>query len=120
MFFFSIMPKIVLTFLFVKLYFLLFFFDLKFSYLFFIFGFLSVIIGSFSAIYQFKIKRFLAYSTIVNIGFILISLSFFSFDAMFISIFYMICYITSIYFFFNFLLLFRKQMFIEFYKIFDF
>lgn len=56
-------------------------------------GFLSIIIGSFLALSQTEIKRFLAYSSIVHTGFILIGLSTMSFDGFKSSVLYMIIYI---------------------------
>jgi len=105
--FFSILPKILLVFLLIKFYFLIFFFELNFSYLFIISGFLSIIIGGVYAMYQFKIKRFLAYSTIVNVGFILIGFSIFSLDAIYSIIVYLFCYLVPVLSFFLFLIFFR-------------
>jgi NADH-quinone oxidoreductase subunit N len=107
--FFSILPKILLVFLFIKLYFMLLFFELKFSYLFIITGFLSIVVGGVYAMFQFKIKRFLAYSTIVNVGFILIGFSVFSLDGMYSIIVYLFCYLVPVLSFFLFLIFFRLK-----------
>jgi NADH:ubiquinone oxidoreductase subunit 2 (subunit N) len=96
MLFFSILPKIVLIFFIIKINFYLFFFESSLGFFFVLLGFLSIIFGGINAMYQLKIKRFLAYSTIVNIGFMIIPLSLFNIEGMFSSIFYLICYITSI------------------------
>jgi NADH-ubiquinone oxidoreductase chain 2 len=100
MLFFSILPKLVLVFFLIKMNFYLFFFEINISFLFLLIGFISIIFGSINAMFQYKIKRFLAYGTIVNIGFILISLSLFNLEGMFSSIFYLLCYVFSIFIFF--------------------
>jgi NADH-quinone oxidoreductase subunit N len=105
--FFSILPKILLVFLLIKFYFLIFFFELNFSYLFVVTGFLSVVIGGVYAMYQFKIKRFLAYSTIVNVGFLLIGFSSFSLDAIYSVVIYLFCYLVPVLSFFLFIIFFR-------------
>ena len=56
---------------------------------------LSIIIGNITAIVQTNIKRMLAYSTIANIGFILLSLSIGSFDSFVASMFYTLTYIMT-------------------------
>ena len=95
--FFSIMPKIVLSFVLVKLYFFIFFFEIKYiSFLFLICGIFSIIVGIYNAMFQIKIKRFLAYSAIANVGFILLGFSTMTFDGIFASLFYLFCYIFSI------------------------
>lgn len=114
MMFFSILPKILLLFLLIKFYFYIFFFELNLYNFFLLIGLLSIIIGGINAMYQLKLKRFIAYSTIVNIGYILISLSIFSLEGMFSSIFYLICYLISVFSLFWFILYFRKNQNIEF------
>jgi NADH-quinone oxidoreductase subunit N len=88
---------------------MLLFFELKFSYLFIITGFLSIVVGGVYAMFQFKIKRFLAYSTIVNVGFILIGFSVFSLDGMYSIIVYLFCYLVPVLSFFLFLIFFRLK-----------
>src|SRR6478752_5707071 len=100
MLYFSIIPKLVLIFFLIKMNFYLFFFDINISYFLLLLGLLSIFFGGINAMFQYKIKRFLAYGTIVNIGFILISLSLFNIEGMFSSIFYLLCYIFSIFIFF--------------------
>lgn len=56
---------------------------------------LSIIIGNITAIAQTNIKRMLAYSTIANIGFILLALSIGSFDSFVASMFYVLTYIMT-------------------------
>jgi NADH-quinone oxidoreductase subunit N len=118
--FFSIMPKIVLTFFFVKLYFCLFNFESElFSVLFFVCGFLSVVIGIINAMYQYKIKRFLAYSSITTVGFVLISFSTMTFDGFFSGLYFIFCYIVSVCLLFFILLNIRKNNMKELNELFD-
>ena len=119
MMFFLILPKILILFLLIKFYFYLFIFEINLNIFFLFIGLLSIIIGGINAMYQLKIKRFLAYSTIVNIGYIFIALSIFSLESMFSSIFYLICYIISIFIFFWFLLFYRKYYNLELNKLFE-
>ena len=56
---------------------------------------LSIIIGNVTAISQTNIKRMLAYSTIANIGFILLSLSIGSFDSFVAAMFYTLTYVIT-------------------------
>merc|ERR1712078_171102 len=67
-----------------------------FSYIYFIWkplfiiaGLVSVVIGTLMAVRQFKIKRFIAYSSITHMGYILLFISAFTF----ISLQYCICYL---------------------------
>jgi NADH:ubiquinone oxidoreductase subunit 2 (subunit N) len=113
MLFFSILPKIVLVFFLIKLNFYLFFFEINISYFFLFLGIFSLIIGSLNTMFQLKIKRFFAYGTIVNIGFLLISLSLMDLHGMFSSIFFLFCYILAIYIFFVFFLSYKKQNYVE-------
>jgi NADH-quinone oxidoreductase subunit N len=74
-FFFSITPKLAFLAVFIRLSLLLFSpFEAYFQFLFFLGGLFSLIIGSLVSIYQVKIKRLLAYSSISNIGYILMGL----------------------------------------------
>lgn len=119
--FFSILPKIVLTCFFVKLYFFIFIFEIEFfSILFLICGFLSLFIGIFNAMYQYKIKRFLAYSSITTVGFILISFSTLTFHGFFSGLYFVFCYIFSIVLLFFLILNIRKNNLKEFYELFEF
>lgn len=118
--FFSLMPKIVLTFFFVKLYFFIFNFEIEFfSTLFFICGFLSLFIGIFNAMYQYKIKRFLAYSSISTVGFVLISFSTMTFDGFFGGLYFIFTYLFSVALIFFILLNIRKNNLKEFNELFE-
>jgi len=119
--FFTIFPKIVLTFFFVKLYFFVFVFNMTFfSVLLFICGLLSISIGVINAMYQYKIKRFFAYSSIVNVGFVLIAFSSMTFDGFFSGLYFIFCYLFSISLIFFILINVRRYNFVEFNKLFDF
>ncbi len=67
-----ILPKITLIIFFIKLlYFIFYSFNYYFSLLIFLVIFFSLIFGTLGAIYQIKLKRFLAYSAIANMDFCL-------------------------------------------------
>src|SRR6185437_6454786 len=118
--FFSLMPKIVLTFFFFKLYFFIFNFEIEFfSTLFFICGSLSLFIGIFNAMYQYKIKRFLAYSSISTVGFVLISFSTMTLDGFFGGLYFIFTYLFSVVLFFFILLNIRKNNLKEFNELFE-
>lgn len=118
--FFSLMPKIVLTFFFVKLYFFFFSFEVEFfSMLFLICGFLSLFVGIFNAMYQYKIKRFLAYSSITTVGFVLVSFSTMTFDGFFSGLYFIFCYLFSVALFFFLILNIRKYNLKELNELFD-
>ena len=93
--FFALVPKIAYIGLFIR-----FFFDIfnNISYFFepllYFCALSSIIIGSFFSLQQKKIKRFLAYSSITHVGFILMGfLSFNSFDSIISILFYILFYI---------------------------
>ena len=56
---------------------------------------LSIIIGNITAIAQTNIKRMLAYSTIANIGFILLALSIGSYESFIAAMFYTVTYVIT-------------------------
>jgi NADH-quinone oxidoreductase subunit N len=111
--FFSILPKIALVFTigrlyydiftpgFIKLYFSDFDFKLVplnfFSFdsysLIFIVSVLSIFFGALGGLVQVNLKRLFAYSSITNIGFILLSISLGSIEAFHAALFYLITYI---------------------------
>ena len=71
------------------------------GFLFFLIGIFSIIVGFINAMFQFKIKRFLAYSSIFTIGFLIIILVQGNIDSFFVVFFYLLCYsITLMSFFF--------------------
>jgi NADH-quinone oxidoreductase subunit N len=74
-FFFSVVPKVVFLSLFIRLFFEVFFLFSDYGSFFLVFlCFFSLIIGSFGGLLQQKLKRLFAYSSINNIGFMLIGL----------------------------------------------
>jgi NADH-quinone oxidoreductase subunit N len=115
--FFSIFPKITLIFFFIKISYFVFLFNLNLFLT--IIGILSVIVGFINAMFQFKIKRFLAYSSIFTIGFLLIILSQANIDSFFVVIFYLICYSITLMSFFFLLLHIRLKSFKEIFYLYD-
>lgn len=117
--FFASIPKASLIF------FLLRFIDLFFNqigdwYLIFILSsVLSIFIGTFGALFQFKIKRLIAYSAIGHIGFIILGLSSFTYINYIASIFYIFIYVFLNLGFFAILIVLRKQNWLEIKTIFD-
>ncbi len=63
------------------------------SYMFLISGVLSLIIGTIGGLYQIKIKRLLAFSTINNMGYILLGLNLASKASIEVTVFYLLIYI---------------------------
>lgn len=115
--FFSIFPKLSLIFFILKIIYLLFFFNM--NILFFIVGISSIFIGFLNAMYQFKFKRFFAYSSIFTIGFLILSLSQISLDSFFVSIFYLVTYSFPILILFFYVLQIRFKNFNELYFLYD-
>jgi len=59
-------------------------------------GILSVIIGTLMAVRQYKVKRFIAYSSITHMGYILLCLSSGTFNGLTFSLIYLVVYIFTI------------------------
>ena len=113
--FFSLMPKLVYVFLFIKLFFLFFSFNYNFTNIIFvIIGLFSLAIGIVNAMYQYRLKRFLAYSAIANVGYLFLTFSLSSYFGVFSSIFFVISYMISVCLIFMFLLIYKKSEFFEF------
>jgi NADH-quinone oxidoreductase subunit N len=73
---------------------------------------ISSFVGSLLALYQVKIKRFFAYSAIVHMGYILLSISMAHFSALYVASYYLFVYVTvSINIFTIFLILYREKGF---------
>jgi len=105
-----ISPILLLKFLiFTKL--LLPIFELKhyFFIFFLILGFISISVGTFNAMHQYKTKRFLAYTGISHLGYILISLSTGTYLGFLASFFYLFVYIITNIIFFTLILLVRQS-----------
>jgi len=69
---------------------------------------LSIIIGTFGALYQVKIKKLLAYSAISHVGFLLIGFAAYNITGFFALFFYIIAYILISLNFFGIILNLRK------------
>ena len=95
--FIATVPKIAVTFILCKLA-GFFFSHIYFLWkpLFIIAGLFSVIIGTLMAVRQFKIKRFIAYSSITHMGYILLFISAFTFTSLQYCICYLFVYIFTI------------------------
>jgi NADH-quinone oxidoreductase subunit N len=71
---------------------------------------MSIFIGSILALYQVKIKRFLAYSAIVHMGYILLCISLGSYASIYIAFYYLFVYVlVSINIFTIFLIIYREK-----------
>lgn len=112
------MPKFVLFCLFIKLYLFVFkFIHQIFFQVICINVILSLVFGSFGALWQNNIKKFMAYSAINNSGFILLSLSLFSFESVFAGIFYLVVYLLSTFSIFYIFILIKPKQFNSFYLL---
>lgn len=90
---FASAPKIILFSIIVKLFYFLFSEFQTFSNVFFIYCSLgSIFVGSISALYQKRIKRLFAYSTITHTGFILLAILATSIESVKAIVFYIIIY----------------------------
>lgn len=79
------------------------------KYLFLITGILSIVFGTFGAFYQTRIKRFIAYSGLTHLGFLLLGCCFNTTLGYFAFFFYLIIYIMTNVCFFTFLLICQQQ-----------
>jgi NADH-quinone oxidoreductase subunit N len=91
--FLSTIPKITFVVLLVKLYFVFFSVFPVLSHVFYVLALFSIFFGTIISLYQEKIKRLLAYGTIVHMGFILLSLSLQSTEATVSALLYLVIYI---------------------------
>jgi len=90
---FASAPKVIIFSIIVKLFLLVFYgFTTACSSLFLFVSVLSIIVGSISAIYQKRLKRLFAYSTISHTGFILLGIACVSADSAGSLIFYIAVY----------------------------
>lgn len=103
--FFATVVRIGMFAIFFRLIAQVFFFAPQLSTILYFFGFLSIIYGGLHSLAQFEIKRFLAYSSIVHTGFILLGLSTLTFEGFKASFFYLVIYIFTLLSFFLILLL---------------
>lgn len=107
--FFAIIPKIVIISLLIRFSLTLLNYSLYyFNNLLLLCSFLSLIIGSLSALYQIKLKRLLAYSGISHVGFLIIGLSIMSLESFYSLLFYILIYMILSLNIFSILLSIRK------------
>jgi len=91
---FAIVPKIALFTLLLRIGINFFSINFFFWHQIFIYGaLLSIVVGTFGALYQVKLKKLLAYSAISHVGFLLISFSGFNNFSLFATFFYLLVYI---------------------------
>jgi NADH-quinone oxidoreductase subunit N len=103
--FLSVIIKSVFFIFFVKLISYMFFLGVPFvRYMLTLAAMFSIIIGCFGALYQKRIKRILAYSSINNIGFIVLGLSFNSLEGQTYSLMYAFFYFITIFLIFSIIL----------------
>lgn len=100
--------KFVIFIVLMRVVFIFFFFNIFFSYLFKVVGFFSIIIGSVGALTQQKIKRFVAFTSINQLGLILLGTAF-DFLNIFGSLFALIVYILTNIIFFAIILSMREK-----------
>ena len=119
--FFAIIPKIAILALLIRFYINFFNYNLLYlDQMLLLCSFLSLLLGSLGALYQIKIKRFLAYSSISHMGFILIALAIMSIESFYSLIFYIIIYMFLSICIFSIILNIRKYTnFLKFKKIND-
>jgi NADH:ubiquinone oxidoreductase subunit 2 (subunit N) len=91
--FFALLPKISFIIFLFKIYFFLNLHSGGFNVLLQVIGFGSVIYGIIITLYQTKIKRLLAYGTVVHMGYILIAVSINSFEGLLAVYLYLFIYI---------------------------
>jgi NADH-quinone oxidoreductase subunit N len=81
-----------------------------FSFLILLCSFFSIFLGSILALYQVKIKRFLAYSAIVHMGYILLPISLGTYASMYVAFYYLFVYVlVSINIFTIFLIMYKEK-----------
>jgi NADH-quinone oxidoreductase subunit N len=96
------LPKITFVLLLIKFYLVLnpLIVYASLSSLFYFLGVASIVVGTFGALYEIKIKRLLAYASIVHMGYIILGLSINSTEGVIAVIFYIVVYVLmSIYVF---------------------
>lgn len=108
--FFAIVPKLGLLVFFLRLFFDSFYVFLpSLQFLLIVSSITSMLIGSFGAIWQIKIKRLLAFSAIGHVGYMLIGLCCCSIESIYAVIFYSIVYVLMSISSFSLLLAIRKN-----------
>nr|YP_010835029.1 NADH dehydrogenase subunit 2 [Cryptomonas gyropyrenoidosa]WFQ82704.1 NADH dehydrogenase subunit 2 [Cryptomonas gyropyrenoidosa] len=108
--FFAIVPKLGLLAVIIRIFFDSFYvFFYCWQFVFFLSSIISMIIGCFGAIWQTKLKRLLAFSSISHVGFMLIGICCGSIEGISALIFYSIIYVIASISSFSFLLTIRKN-----------
>ncbi|MBV36175.1 MAG: hypothetical protein CMP47_12110 [Rickettsiales bacterium] len=103
-------PKFVLFIVFMKLYLFVFgFLNVFYIEVLWVLVILSFFFGSIGALWQNNVKRFLAYSSITNSGFILLSFSLFTYEGLYSGILYLVIYVFSTFGIFYIFLITRYQ-----------
>lgn len=103
--FFSIVPKIAVFALFLRLFYSIFYdFMIFWQPVFLYCGMLSMIIGSVGALYQKKLKRLMAYSGIANVGYMLSGLGAGTVESVHGLLFFFVIYVIMTTAFFSFIL----------------
>ena len=106
LFFFLVFTKLFFYLIMLKKFLFMIFCSLYLKLIFLSFGFVTLAFGSLFAISQFKLSKILAYSSISNIGFVIILLYFNNFESLFTTIFFLVSY--------SFLLIFLISIFLHF------
>jgi NADH-quinone oxidoreductase subunit N len=120
--FFAIVPKLSILTILTKFFLISFYNDifLFWQNLIIISALLSILFGTFSALTQYKLKRFFAYSTVTHIGFLLIGLGCGSKEGLYASYLYILIYIITTIACFTILLgIYTKKSFLRLYYIHD-
>lgn len=108
-FFFMMVPKVAFVGFLIKIVLVLcVYFWSHIQFIFVIVAVGSLIVGTFGALFQVKVKRLLAYSGIVHVGYILIAVSFGALDSFFVAFNYLIIYLILSVSTFSVLLVVRK------------
>lgn len=113
-FFFAVIPKIGIFVLFSRICYISFhnLFSSEYQFYFFLFGVLSVFVGSVGGLEQRKIKSLLAYSSISHTGYLLLSLSTNTLEGVQLMLYYLIIFmVAGLCFWSIFLIVKRKQNF---------
>ena len=95
-YFFALVPKISIFFVLFRIIFVVFINFISFySFIILFCSIFSILIGSILALYQVKIKRFFAYSAIVHMGYILLSLFLGNWLGVYTSFYYLFVYLLA-------------------------
>jgi len=90
-----------------------------FGYMFFVCGLLSIVFGFVNAMFQINLKKFLAYSAIYNVGYMLIGIGTFDIYVIANVIVYMISYMISVLSIFFCIIMYNRSDGKEFKTVFD-